>query len=67
MSNITDEYRRDLNNRLALVSQILRAVQMNTSASFQEKIKALETIEEHLRRAKRAMIFLNNVQSPRDL
>lgn len=63
MSNIRDEYQRALNNHLAFISQVIRAIQTNTTASYEEKIKALQSVEEHVVRAKRAMIFLQNTGS----
>jgi hypothetical protein len=67
MSDIRDQYKRELNNWLFAVSQTISAVQFDQKATFEQKLKALETIHEQLAKAKRAIIFLINTAPPRDL
>lgn len=67
MSNIRDQYKRELNNWLFAVSQTISAVQHDQKATFEQKLTALNTVHEQLSKAKRAIIFLINTAPPRDL
>jgi hypothetical protein len=67
MSNIRDQYKRELNNWLFAVSQTIAGIQHDQKATIDEKLKALDLIHMQLVKAKRAMIFLKNTQAPRDL
>lgn len=62
MSNIRDQYKRELHNWLFAVSQTIAGIQHDQKATIDEKLKALDLIHTQLVRAKRAMIFLKNTE-----
>lgn len=67
MSNLRDQYRRELNNWLIAVAQTVHGIQYDQKATLKDKLKALDLIHKQIAAAKRALVFLDNTQPPRDL
>lgn len=58
--NLEQGYLRQLNNSLAFVSQLASEINRNKTASYKDKLEALQRVQAEVNAAKRAIMFLMN-------